>query len=55
MIERQVVQAIAKYGNSYKHTRLEDASLGLCICHHYADITIIFIASLTPQITFAAC
>ena len=29
VIGRQVVQAIAKYGNNYKHTRLEDASLGL--------------------------
>lgn len=31
VIGRQVVQAIAKYGNNYKHTRLEDATLGLWI------------------------
>ena len=31
VIGRQVVQAIARYGNNYKHTRLEDATLGLWI------------------------
>ena len=31
VIGRQVVQAIARYGNNYKHSRLEDATLGLWI------------------------